>query len=89
MTGPNNDVSTGRSRSKVMIGVPTSLPVRPSATSVSARRTSSQESSSAAAASLGGNPAASSDGVTRSPASSPFQSRTDAPWSCIRTPNSV
>ena len=54
MTGPNSELPFGGSY--VMIGVPTSGPVRRKASSLSARSTSSQRGSSAAAASSAGRP---------------------------------
>ena len=64
MTGPKNAVPSGGP--KWMIGVPTSLPVSASASSVSARSSPSQLASSRASASATGNPARLSSGSTNS-----------------------
>jgi hypothetical protein len=64
MTGPKNAVPSGGP--KWMIGVPTSLPVSASASSVSARSSPSQLASSRASASAAGNPARLSRGSTNS-----------------------
>ena len=64
MTGPKNATPSGGW--KWMIGVPTSLPVSESASSVSRRSSASKDSSSSASASSGGRPASASAGSTNS-----------------------
>ena len=78
ITGPKNDSPSGGS--KVMMGVPTSRPVRLSASSVSASSSSSQRLSSAAAANAVGRPAAAR--VPLMCASVPSFWRMPEPFSC-------